>query len=183
MSREDVVAVGIRLFAIYLALSVLWEAVGAAPLVFQDGWSSTAGFFIMLWLLGLAISGVLWVFPLTVARKLLPVMSEPRSEPQVDASVAMSLGLVLIGLWVLAYGLVNAAYWLTLMVSIHRMGGESYAWTPEQVAGITATVIELAVGVGLLFGAKGLKRLIYRFRYGTSVPMTPADARGDERPE
>lgn len=180
MSREDFVAVGTRLFAVYLALSVLWEAARSAPLVFEGGWSSEAGFFVMLWLLALMICGFLWVFPLTVARKLLPVMREPRSEQKLDASVAMSLGLTLIGLWVLGYGLVNAAYWLTLMVSIYRIGAEAYAWTPEQIAGVTATGVELAVGVWLVFGNAGLKRLIYRFRYGASVPEAPAAARTDD---
>lgn len=173
MSREDFIAVGTRLFAVYLAFNVLWNAAGAAMFVFQDGMSSWAIFLVLFWLVALAVCGLLWVFPLTVARKLLPVMREPRSETALDARVALSLGLTLIGVWVLANAIVDGLYWLALVVRTNQLDYLTLDWNPDQVAGMVSTALELVIGAWLMLGNAGIGRLIHRFRYG---PATHADA-------
>jgi hypothetical protein len=108
----------------------------------------------------------LWFFPLSVARKLLPVMREPRSEPAAGAPTALSLGLTLIGVWFLATGLVNASYWLTLIIRSRQMHDVPVEWTHKQVASMVADLTRLFLAAWLVFGSAGLRRLIYKFRYG-----------------
>ncbi len=108
----------------------------------------------------------LWFFPLSIARKLLPVMREPRSDQVIGAPAALSIGLTLIGVWYLASALVEVSYWLTLFFQSKQMSGLSIEWTRKQIASIVATVTRLLLSVWLIFGATGIRRLIYKFRYG-----------------
>lgn len=166
MSREDFVAVAARLFAIFLLYITVRSVPGTLHVLSQPdgaGWYVLYGFLLMALLLFVAF---LWFFPLTVARKLLPVMREPRSETALDASMALSVGITLIGLWVLASALADAAYWASLVVSVAKFAPQGFEWSPEQMAGMVATVVELAIALSLVLGSTGIKKLIHRYRYG-----------------
>ena len=168
MSREDYVAIASRLFAIFLFVMVARSIPSAIALISQEGPKAS------LWLVGLVLaSGIalcvaLWVFPLTIARKLLPVMKEPRSDSQMSESAAMSVGLTLLGVWVLASALPNLIYWGTLFHLSHKVEYGEFQWGAEQIADIASAVAELALALWLIFGSPGIRRLIYRFRYGAS---------------
>ena len=168
MSREDFVAVASRLFAIYLFLLFIRQVPVSVQLFGQSDETSWVALHAAVIGLGLIACVFLWFFPLTVARKLLPVMREARSEKALDASVAMSVGLTLIGVWVMAYALVDGVYWLTLLVRMQRANATSFDWSPDQIAGMIATPVEILIALWLIFGSAGIKRLIYRYRYGAS---------------
>ena len=168
MSREDFVAVASRLFSIYLLFNIIRNVPGALQLFSQDQGAAWAGLFVLVLVIGLVVCAFLWFFPLTVARKLLPVMREPRSETSIDSSVALSLGLTLIGAWILAYALVDSVYWLTLLIRTKQIDTTNFEWSHEQISGMVATVAELVISLWLIFGNSGIKRLIYKFRYGES---------------
>ena len=72
MSREDIVAVAVRLFALALLLFVGWTGLAMAA---AAGWS---GKLLAVTLPLLGIAALLWTFPLSVARRLLPVMRDER---------------------------------------------------------------------------------------------------------
>lgn len=168
MSREDFVAVASRLFAIYL----LYVLVRSAPATLQalsqpEGMSWSALYALVLVALLLFVA-FLWFFPLTVARKLLPVMREPRSENALDASAALSVGITLIGLWFLASAVADASYWAALVVRVAQTAPPGFEWSLEQVAGMVATVVELAIALSLMLGSTGIKKLIDRYRYGAT---------------
>ena len=167
MSREDFVAVGSRLFAVYLLLT----SIRSAPEIFQVLWR--ADDMTSVYLYGLTIAIVLlvvaflWFFPLTIARKLLPAMKEPRSEETMDSHVALSVGITLIGLWVLAYGIVGAVYWIKLFLGLRReIDTGDYVWPPEHKAAMVATAVQLVVAALFILGSSGIRKLIYRLRYG-----------------
>jgi len=167
VSREDYVAIAARLFAVYIG----FKAVVQIPIIVQtlshDQGVAWAWLFALFLLVSLAICAVLWFFPLTIARNLLPVMTEPRSEQAISASIGLSLGLTLIGVWILAQGAIDSAYWLTLLVRAKQQTQESgFELAPDQVASMAATAFELGLGAWLVFGNAGLRRLIYKFRYG-----------------
>jgi len=169
LSREDFIAVATRLFVVYLAYRIFGSAPAMLQMLQMDGelgWNYWTVSFIVLLVLGAGVCLLLWYFPLTIARKLLPVMHEPRSEKAVDAPVALSIGLTLIGIWVLAYGLVDLTFWMTLWLRTRQQGYIDYQWSPEQIANVVSTGVEIAIGLWLILGNGGLRRLIYRFRYG-----------------
>ena len=168
VSREDFIAVAARLFAIYLLLSIIKYIPSSVQFLAQDAGASWMALYATVLVVGLVVCALLWFFPLTVARKLLPVMREQRSEQALDASVAISIGLTLIGVWVMAYGLVDGVYWLTLIVRTRQMNPAYFEWMPEQIAGMFATAVQILIALWLIFGSTGIKRLIYRYRYGAS---------------
>lgn len=89
-----------------------------------------------------------------------------------SASVALSVGLTLIGVWVLAYALPDAIYWVTLYLLKRQMTAGSYAWRPEDMANVLATLVQLAVAIWLIFGSSGVQRLILRYRYGAAADVS-----------
>jgi hypothetical protein len=166
VSREDFVAVAARLLSIYILFGILQGVPSALQVMFagQDvAWGALFAFFLAL---GALLCAFLWFFPLTVARKLLPVMSEPRSEEAIDASIALSLGLTLLGAWFFANALIDTSYWLVYLFRSRQVEGGALHWSHEQVAHMVATVVELVVALWLLLGSGGIKRLIYKFRRG-----------------
>ena len=171
MSREDLVAVASRLFAVFLLVTIARSFPSAAALLSQEGDRPSLALVAVVLIAGIALCAILWFFPLTVARKLLPVMKEPRSEASIGPGSALSVGLTLLGVWVLAYAIPDAIYWITRFLLIRRMHVEHYAWGPDEIASVVTTIAELVLAVWLVFGSSGIKRLIHRYRYGA-----PADA-------
>lgn len=165
MSREDIVAVAARLFAVFLAiyalraLFILVQVSGQMELSARAILVSVAGCAAMA---GAAL--LLWVFPLSVARKLLPVMKEPRSESVVGVDTLFSLGLVLIGMWLLAGAIIDGVYWLSMVMAMRGAGMTMPDMAPDQKAGMIATGAEAIVALILILGSSGLRKLVYRFR-------------------
>lgn len=169
MSREDFVAIASRLFSAYMLFQIVQALPNIALTIAQygEGWWFTS-LYALAAIVAIALCAVLWFFPLTVARKLLPVMREPRSEQQIDASIAMSIGLVLLGVWFFANAVTDAVYWLSLFFVSRRVADAGFTWAPDQIASMVATVAEAILALWLLFGNAGIKRLVYQFRYGDS---------------
>lgn len=166
MSREDLIAVAARIFAVFLLITIARSVPSAIALVGQDGPRPSLVLVGLVLASSLAACAVLWFFPLTIARKLLPAMREPRSEAAMSGSVALSVGLTLLGIWVLAYALPDTIYWTTLFLLTRRAGSPYFEWGPEQIASIATTVAELVLAAWLVFGSSGIKRLILRYRNG-----------------
>lgn len=171
MSREDYVAVGTRLFAVYVGIKTLFQIPALVQGLTRGDDAVFAWLYVLALLLVIVICSTLWVFPLTIARKLLPVMKEPRSEQTIDAAIGLSLGLILLGAWLFTQGFLDMVYWLTLALRTRQLA-EHYVheWNPDQIASMTVTVFELALGAWLVLGNSGIRRLIYNFRYGSPAP-------------
>ncbi len=166
MSREDWIAIASRLFAVFLLVMVARSFPSAIALISQDEPKPSMALVAMVLGASLLACAVLWFFPLTIARKLLPVMKEPRSDSPMGESVALSVGLTLIGIWVLASALPNAVYWGSIYLTLQQFDEGAFQWGPEQISGIATTIAELILSVWLIFGSTGIRRLIERFRYG-----------------
>lgn len=154
------------MFAVFLLVTIARSIPSAFALLGQDGPQPSLVLVGLVLASGIAICALLWFFPLTIARKLLPAMSEPRSESAMSGSIALSVGLTLLGVWVFAYALPDAIYWATLFMLTRRAGSAYFEWGPEQIASIATTVAELVLATWLVFGSSGIKRLIVRYRHG-----------------
>jgi len=168
VSREDFIAIASRLFSIYVLFGMIGKVPSAAQMLSQDQGMTWVGLYVLVLVVGLLLCAFLWFFPLTVAKKLLPVMREPSPEVAIGSPTALSLGLTLIGVWFFANALVDSSYWLTLLVRSKQIGNTPIEWTPEQIASMIATVVELTISFWLLFGSSGITQLIYKFRYGAT---------------
>jgi hypothetical protein len=99
-------------------------------------------------------------------------MREARSEQAIGAPLALSLGLTLIGAWLLATSLVDASYWVAMLIlsrAVTAAMGVPVEWSHEQIADMPATLVQIFLSLWLVLGSSGIQRLIYKFRYGNIV--------------
>ena len=161
MTAAQIVGLGVRLFAIWLVVSVLrhlpgmWQfnASGAAA---SDG--STNVVVGVVAVLILALAAGLWFFPLTVASKLIP-RSSKTDHLQLPVDQAQSVGFSLLGLWVLTNAVPDSFYWLFMTYQASRPNSMLELRANEYLYMVT-TAVEVILGIWLLFGARGLRGLM-----------------------
>jgi hypothetical protein len=167
VGREDLIAVASRILAVFLLVTIARSLPSAMALLDQGEPRPSLLLVGLVLAFGMSICAFLWVFPLTVARALLPVMREPRSETAMSGSVALSVGLTLLGVWVMAYAIPDLLYWATLFLLTRQHGAAYFGWGYEQISSVITTVAELVLAAWLIFGSSGIKRLILRYRHGS----------------
>ena len=165
MRAVQIVGVGIRLFAIFIAIFVFRFAVAFFPQAgeLSTGWLvATVAFTIVV---PLFIAVYLWYFPLTVAGKLLPTLRAEESLPLLTTSEFQAVGFSLIGLWLLATTLPQIVYWSVFVYSSTQPESAGLVLSPSQIGSIWAAGLQFALSIFLLFGGKGLAGLVRRARY------------------
>ncbi len=162
MSREDIVAVAVRLFAVYL---VLLAVRFAAQALVSEGVEPLQR---AVWLFAgavapLAAAALLWNFPLTVARKLLPVMRTPGTPLSSAGASIVEIGCTLLGLWLFAAVVPDAVHWAVYLFLMFRQDA-IYELTAEHWGPIAAIVAEFAVAFWMMLGYAGIIGAIRRLR-------------------
>ncbi len=157
MKNEQLVGLGVRLFAIWLvvytvrSLPTLW--------LFGTGQDGSGVFvFAIAYLLLLIVSAILlWLFPLTVANKLLPgkVLDVRTALPLEELQCA---AFCLLGLWLLTDAIPSLTYYFVLFYQFSK--DYQILHNPQTASGLMRSVVELIIGVWLLFGARGLLGLL-----------------------
>jgi hypothetical protein len=118
----------------------------------------------------------LWFFPSTIAANLLR-SEQPAHEPAPTRPLVewQALGVICIGLWALAQAIPDSIYWLTYYAMLSSSDLSIRDLDPEQKATALSTVAQLAIGLWLVLGAKGLAAAIFRIRAaGISKEPPPA---------
>jgi hypothetical protein len=159
MLPHQVVAVAVRLFAISLALAAL----NALPIVTIGQLSlggHSPGFVYSLFLivLTMALALLLWVFPYSVAGKLVPKTAEPAAETTA-ADTWLAIGCAVIGLWILSRalpGLLRDVYVLRTL--------DSYADAHDIKSWALFNFIQLVIAAWLAFGSAGFRKLFWTTR-------------------
>lgn len=158
MTNAQAVAVGVRLFAIWLVIYVVRS--GPALWVMNSREEAVAGMAMVLAVVAvmLLVAAILWLFPLTVASRLIPKSALERSTAA-PVEDLQRCGFLLLGLWVLASAIPGFLRYVFLYYLSSRPGAivDLGVNIPAAFAGI---VCELIVGFWLLFGAKGLLGLL-----------------------
>jgi len=166
------VATAVRLFVVFMFLRLVQAIPDAVRLLGGPDGAALGGLYVAAALVAVSVCALLWFFPLTIARKFLPAMREPRSEQTLGPGTALSVGITLIGVWLLANSSVELFYWFGLMLRDRQVGlatGATVDWSAEQFANVFAATAQLVIGTGLTLGGPRVRRLIERFRYGNSA--------------
>ena len=167
MSPHQIIAVAVRLFAVWLAATALLNipyyylnAVGQSS-------SDTIWFFWPIVLPLLLIAVALWRFPLTIAGKLLP-SPESKSVEEASPDLWLSMGCALIGLFFigstvpsLLVGLIQNRETL-----LSQLAGNFQYWLANEL-------LRLAIGVWLVAGAKGFRKVFWWVRSAGLRPRPP----------
>ncbi len=162
LSREEVIAIASKLAGVFFAVLATKSAVETVPMLdFEYPYT---------WLLLSVVVAiplfaflVLWFFPLTVARKLLPVMKKPGKPISKEGASLIEIGCTLLGLWLFARALSDAIYWGVYILAIYQQDYD-FSLSPETIAAIVATVVELGVAIWLIFGQQGILHAFKKLR-------------------
>lgn len=170
MNREDYIAVACRLFAIYLLVLALQFAAsayamnaqqpGAAPIVMM---AAVVGVMVL-------VAAGLWLFPLSIARALLPVMKDRDASQPLTAPIAFGVGLMLVGVWLFAQSLNTLVYFLVLWAKARELDGGMDNFEVHEIARLVSAAVVFLLSLALMFGSRGIRDTLLRLRYGRSEP-------------
>lgn len=179
MTSNQCVAIGVRLFAIWLVVDVIEGAPGAYAFLAQGGSPAPAGIVALIVATSavlVLIAILLWRFPLVTARQLLPRTAQEQSIAVPAAESIERAGFCLLGLWLLVRTLPELVF-DGVRLHLHFAPGSTLALRPDDYAGMAAHGVELVLAIWLLLGAKGLLGVIRRAR---TVGSNPVVERPDE---
>lgn len=162
MTPHQSLALGVRLFAIWCALAIVREVVAFMTSWHLQGDSSALVVVIGATILSSIFLLLLWFFPQSIARGLLPHSTDAPTQT-LPYQMWFTLGTALLGLWFVASAITPILRNLSVM----------YVFRPELInaedvrslrVGLLYYAVELAIGLCLLFGATGISKLISRIR-------------------
>lgn len=162
MTPHQALALGVRLFAVWYALVTMRELVA-----FLTSWtppddSHALGIVVVGSAIALIILLILWFFPKSIARGLLPQSSDVPTQTS-SYQMWLTLGIALIGLWFVASAIAPILRNLSVMYVF-----KSELTTLEDLrslrVGLLYYLVEVVIGLCLLFGASGIRKLILRIR-------------------
>lgn len=158
MTGTQIVGLAVRLFSIWLFVYLLRNVPGMWHFntIESDASANVAVAVTAVILLGIVV--VLWLFPLTVASKLLPRdQSERKLAPPPEE--VQSVGFCLLGLWIIATAVPSALYWI--LMSYHAAKPNAVLLLqPQDFGSMLSIGVQIMLGIWLLFGAKGLRGIL-----------------------
>jgi len=141
------------LFAVWLGL----QALRTLPAFFTVKAFESPRYVWMTFMLAITAVVILalWVFPRTIAGKLLP---PPDTDPRPSATpdVWLATGCTLLGLWTLTTTIPRLIYDFFALKSMSGIEdpSELYHW-------VIYNLVELVIAIWLLLGAKGVRKLFW----------------------
>lgn len=166
MHKEQIVGLAVRLFAIFLGFYTLRYASSFLPYVSAPPPNNISLLFAGAVVLPPILAAVLmWYFPLALANKLIPDIKTKDAPVPLDAGGIEVVAFSIMGLWVLTSAIPDIFHWATYVYQVRNKHFGYFELTPENVGNIVSTVVELVIGVWLLFGSRGILGLIRRARY------------------
>ena len=161
MTPHQTLTVAVRLFAIWLAFYVTREVIGVHLAGRERADPFIAPGSTIIFIGTVIVVLVLWFFPRSVARRLLPGTNDSSAEAA-PPDIWFAIGTSLIGLWLVATavpGVLRNLFVMYLMRSeaIDRSG---------LIVALLYLLAQIAVGGFLIFGASGAKRFFHWARYG-----------------
>jgi hypothetical protein len=162
MSPQQIVAVALRLFAIWLGI----QALDYLPSFFYGGEGQHSRAYVYVTFL-LALNVViiigLWFFPRSIAGKFVPP-EKPTAQPSANADSWLAIGCALIGLWTLTTSIPRLIYLLYILKST----GDQ--WLAD--SGLWYQIARSAIGVWLVLGGKGVAR-VFRWAQYAGIRKEP----------
>jgi hypothetical protein len=156
MTPNQILAVAVRLFAIWFAIYVAREMLGLYVSGRERGDPYSLAIVATVSILAVLFLVVLWLFPKTIARGLLAVSSDAPAQPA-SPEIWFAMGTSLIGLWAMASA-VPALVRNSLVMYLFR--SESVDMSDLR-SGMLYYLVQFVVGLGLIFGANGIRKFIW----------------------
>jgi hypothetical protein len=159
MSPIQSLAVGIRLFSIWLlwyglthVSSTYFTARGADHETLLPPFAIGA-------ILVVAICALLWLFPVFLAKRILPKQSEEEKAKPVFEDW-FSVGCSLLGVWAISKAIPALGSYLIINYLGQKMYPGSFNVAPDWPLHVTFNVFQLLFGLWLFLGATGIKKIL-----------------------
>ncbi len=165
MDKKVFLAVGVRLFAIALAIYSLKSMPGMYIYFDNENHQSAALMFAGLFVFLMLLAIILWKFPLTVASNIIPKAGNIEETANWSEKQVLVVGLILIGVYFFYYAISDAIYWLYIWNYSQSFTGMEIELNTDQKAKIFTTVVEFIFSLSLIFGSKGISNAIWYLRY------------------
>lgn len=167
MKSSHYLTIAVRLFSVVLFIYALRQSTILLELIIKDsinGMPVSLLFISVTVFSPLAISLLLWNFPLIVSKKILKPEIDKVIKPMSTLSILTVLVLG-IGLFVFYQALVDSIYWATIWhMSAQGPNADASLYLMEDnKANIVTTIAEVVVSIGLIFKAKSLSYYMLRF--------------------
>lgn len=159
MTPHQILIVGIRLLVILWFFSLLGQA-GVILTTVREMSVSSSPFVISL-AFQIVASGLLWLFPATLAAKLLRAGNVPVQTSAVASEQWRDLIFIGVGIFVLARAIPDVIYWAILAAAPEHVFADL---TFDQKAGAFTSLVQLAIGLILTLGASAIGSLIQKGR-------------------
>ena len=167
MTPHQALALGVRLFVVWCALVIARDAFGFLMMRHpEDDFQTRIMIVGVACFIAAVVLLILWFFPKSIARGLLPQSAETPTQA-LSYEMWFTVGTALLGLWLLVSSITPILRNLTVM----------YVLPPELVnaedvrslkVGLFYHAVQIVLGLCLLFGATGIRKLIWRIRYAGS---------------
>ena len=159
MSPIQTLAVGVRLFAIWL----LWYGLTTVSGTYFSAHGENPNTSFLPFIIGATLIAsmclVLWLFPTFVARKILPKQYDVKSDSKLFEDW-FSVGCSLLGVWSLAKAIPALGSYLIVNYLGQIMYPDTFKVNPDWPLHVAFNVFQLLFGVWLFLGAKGLKKIL-----------------------
>ncbi len=154
MKAHHYVGIGIKLFAIWLFLfSIQNMTLFLENLIYGtiQGMAASLTVSSLIYIPWLVVAIILWNFPMSIARKIIPPESDvnPKS---ISANSLLAVLVSAISLYFLYRSIMDGVYWLALL-NLNE-GGTYPSLSPDNKASIYATLVEFCVAALLFFNSK-----------------------------
>jgi len=166
MTPQQILIVAVRLFAIFWLLTSVGHFVTAFRTLEGAGPDGYTLFGILVPIFEFAACVFLWFFPATLSRRLLKGGDTPSGTVGPALLEWQSMIVIALGLWTLASAVPDAAYWIVYAITYVGMEYRLGDVIQDRWAYVTATLVQLILGLWLLLGARGFAALLFRIRTG-----------------
>ena len=170
MNTTDLLAIALRLFALFLLYSAFVMGIQHYQYIHQaatTGASDDIGALLVLGIIqvgGLLLAAVILLkFPLTLARRLAPAPAAEASSG-ISAAELQSVAFCVLGVYLLARGLADLLFNATGILYLLRGTPADQQNLAAYIIQELITLVELCIGLFLCLHADGLSRLIRRLR-------------------
>ena len=157
---QQVVGMGVRLFAIWLALIGLDKLGGYFTTLARPGWKEPAEYLLVVPLLYWLVAALLWFFPMSVAHRLVPKTRFENVLSFAPLELAR-VGTALLGLWLLATSMPWLATVLVRVVAFPAPGGSFFSeLSPDERLYLLQETLRIIVGIALVFGSASIAQRV-----------------------
>ncbi len=165
MHKTEFVAIGVRLFAIALAIYSIKNFPGMYMYFDSQNDQSAANLYAGLFVFMLLLAALLWHFPLSVASKIIPETGNNETTVSWSEKDLLTVGLILIGVYLFYYVISDAIYWLYVLNIAQSYTGMEIELNSDQKARIYSTAVEFILSLSLIIGAKGISNAVWYLRH------------------